>query len=366
LKVATGLAIGKSAKPELASQAVAAAMAKANIHLPSSVLLFLTSEFASNPETAIKAAAKTASCTQIIGCSASGIFTEEDWVLDSAAAAAMVFSEDVNLTNVDEHCKANAILTLAAPNAINSTWLNKPLSNIAVERFGGVSGDATGHGPFSVWQSGKGATQGFCESVIHNTKAAIGASHGIKILSKPQKITQTNGHDVTSIATIDALQSLIFAWQKYSKLPLPFHQIVAVHASKASQLERGDYNIASIICGNEKDSSLTLTKALKSGDWLSWAVRDVDAAQIDIVKTASNLKQQLPTEPAFALMFSCLGRGPYFYDGNDQDLALLKALFPKLPIIGFYGNGEIAPMQGLNELLQYSAVLGLFAYNPLS
>jgi small ligand-binding sensory domain FIST len=85
---------------------------------------------------------------------------------------------------------------------------------------------------------------------------------------------------------------------------------------------------------------------------------------LDIVKTASNLKQQLPTEPVFALMFSCLGRGPYFYDGNDQDLALLKALFPKLPIIGFYGNGEIAPMQGLNELLQYSAVLGLFSHNP--
>jgi small ligand-binding sensory domain FIST len=366
LKVATGLAIGKSAKPELASQAVAAAMAKANIHLPSSVLLFLTSEFASNPQTAIKAAAKTASCTQIIGCSASGIFTEDDWVLDSAAAAAMVFSEDVNLTVVDEHCKAKTILTIAAPNAINSTWLNKPLSNIAVERFGGVSGDATGHGPFSVWQNGKGATQGFCESVIHNTKAAIGASHGIKIFSKPQKITQTNGHDIITIASINALQSLVSAWQKHSKLPIPFHQIVAVHSSKASQLERGDYNIASIICGNEKDNSLTLTKALKTGDSLSWAVRDVDAAQIDIVKTASNLKQQLPTEPAFALMFSCLGRGPYFYDGNDQDLSLLKALFPKLPIIGFYGNGEIAPMQGLNELLQYSAVLGLFSHNPLS
>jgi small ligand-binding sensory domain FIST len=32
-----------------------------------------------------------------------------------------------------------------------------------------------------------------------------------------------------------------------------------------------------------------------------------------------------------------------------------------LPLIGFYGNGEIAPIGGINELLQYSAVLGLFA-----
>jgi len=336
-------------------------MAKANIHAPSSVLLFLTSEFASDPQSAIKAAAKAASCTQIIGCSASGIFTEEDWVLDSAAAAAMVFSDNVNITVADENSKAPLILTLAAPNAINSTWLNKPMLNKPVARFGGVSGDATGHGPFSVWQNGKGATQGYCELEFHHVEIAVDASHGLKGISKPQKITQTNGHDVLSIANTHALLSLVAAWQKQSKKPPPYHQLVAMHASKATQLKRGDYNIASIICGNEKNASVTLTNALQKGDWLSWAVRDVDAAQIDIVKTASELKQQLTSEPAFALLFSCLGRGPYFYDGTDQDLALLKALFPKLPIIGFYGNGEIAPIHGVNELLQYSAVLALFA-----
>ena len=357
MKVATGLATGASAKPELAAQAIQAAMAKANIHAPSSVLLFLTSEFAADPQSAIKAAAKAASCTQIIGCSASGIFTEEDWVLDGAAAAAMVFSDDVNLTVADEHCKASLILTLAAPNAINSTWLNKPGA-----RFGGVSGDATGHGPFSVWQNGKGATQGYCELEFHHVEIAVGASHGLKNISKPQKITQTNGHDVLSIANIHALPSLVAAWNKQSKAPLPYHRLTAMVASKVSMMERGDYTIASIITANEEAASVTLTKALNEGDWLSWAVRDVDAAQIDIVKTASTLKQQLSNEPAFALLFSCLGRGPYFYDGGDQDLALLKAMFPKLPMIGFYGNGEIAPIHGVNELLQYSAVLTLFAH----
>lgn len=32
-----------------------------------------------------------------------------------------------------------------------------------------------------------------------------------------------------------------------------------------------------------------------------------------------------------------------------------------MPIIGFYGNGEIAPIAGKSEMLQYSAVLGLFS-----
>lgn len=139
-----------------------------------------------------------------------------------------------------------------------------------------------------------------------------------------------------------------------------------MHASKASQIERGEYNLASIIIANKDNNSITLTKPLLEGDWLSWAIRDIDAAQIDIVKTASALRRQLNAEPEFALLFSCLGRGPYFYNGVDQDIALIKTLFPKLPIIGFYGNGEIAPMNGVNELLQYSAVLGLFTQSNVT
>ena len=353
MKVATGLATGATAKPELAAKAVQIAMEKVNLRAPSSVLLFLTSEFASDPQSAIKAAAKAASCTQIIGCSASGIFTEEDWVLDGPAAAAMVFGDDLSIGLADKNTPL--MLTLAAPNAINSTWLSKPGA-----RFGGISGDATGQGSFSVWQNGKGATQGYCDLEIKNAQVAVAASHGLKIISKPQKITQTNGFDVTTIHNIHALSSLRTALQKQkNSQTLPNHQVVAVVASKSTQLERGDYHVAPMISGNEEDNSVTLSKALNVGDWLGWAVRDVDAAQLDIVKTATALKQQLNSEPDFALLFSCLGRGPYFYGNTDQDLALLKTLFPKLPIIGFYGNGEIAPIFGKNELLQTAAVLAL-------
>ncbi len=365
MKVATGLAIGATPMPELAAKAVEMAMAKANIHAPSSVLLFLTSEFAADPQSAIKAAAKAARCTQIIGCSATGIFTEEDWVIDSPAAAAMVFSDlNFGYPRADALQKnTDLLLTLTAPNAINTTWLNQ--SGL---RFGGVSGDAIGHGPFSVWQNGKGTTQGYCEVTLTNIAMAVAATHGLKLISAPQRITACNGNDLLTVANLPALATLLSAWQKHAKTsdPAPYHQLMAVYASKASQIERGEYNIASIIIEDADNASVTLTKPLQAGDWLSWAIRDVDAAQIDVVKTATELKQQLGTEPAFALLFSCLGRGPYFYNGTDQDLALIKTLFPHLPVIGFYGNGEIAPINGINELLQYSAVLGLFSKSKVT
>ena len=359
MKVATGLAIGKAASPDLAAQAVTSAMLKANIHAPSSVLLFLTSEFAADPQSAIKAAAKAASCTQVIGCSATGIFTEEDWVIDSPAAAAMVFS-DINFGHAIGN-NNDLLLTLTAPNAINTTWLNANES----PRFGGVSGDALGQGQFSVWQNGKGNTQGYCEVTLENMLAAVGASHGLQLISSPRRITKSKGNDLVSLANLPALNTLFSACKKQdiaiSHDDIPYHQLMAVYANKASAIERGDYNLASLIIVNQDAESITLTKSLKEGDWLSWAIRDIDAAQIDIVKTASVLRRQLETEPQFGLLFSCLGRGPYFYNGQDQDLALIKTLFPDLPLIGFYGNGEIAPIAGVNELLQYSAVLALFA-----
>jgi small ligand-binding sensory domain FIST len=357
-KVATGLASGIKATPALAAEAVERAMKKSGIKAPSAVLLFLSAEFASDPESAIKAAAKAASCTQVIGCSAPGIFTEEDWILDSPAAAAMVFGDTASLTVVRGKTDAPMLMTLAAPSAMNSTWLNN--SGL---RYGGISGDAIGQGPFSVWENGKGATQGYCEATVKNAKVAVAASHGLKSISAPKPITKAIGLDLLSIDDIDALSSLNRAWQESNKhaQEVPYHQLVAIYAPNQTRLNQGDYNVATIITNDESNGAITLSKTLNTGDWMCWAIRDVNSAQIDIVKTATKLGQQLEDEPIFAMLFSCLGRGPSFYDGSDQDLELLKTLFPTLPIIGFYGNGEIAPIFGENEMLQYSAVISLFS-----
>jgi small ligand-binding sensory domain FIST len=359
MKVATGLAIGNKPLPELAAQAVLAAREKAQLDSPACVLLFLTSEFASHPQLAIKAAAKAASCTQIIGCSAIGIFTEEDWVIDSPAAAAMVFSENILLKPAKNIPLANesTLLTLTAPNAINSSWLDS-----TSVRFGGVSGDAIGHGSFSVWENAKGITQGLCEMQLSNMECAVGATHGLKLITSPRRITACNQHDIVHIANLSALSTIKSAWNRHvpTNQPIPYHRLMAVHATRASHIERGDYSLATIITGDEASGTVTLAKPLQVGDWISWAVRDMDAAQVDLVKTATQLKQQLSVKPQFSLLFSNLGRGPYFYNGIDQDLALIRTLFPHLPLIGFYGNGEIAPILGKNTLLQYSAVLGLF------
>lgn len=358
MTAATGLSIGNQAVPELASQAVEQAMERANVKVAGSVLLILTSEFACDPLPALRAAAKAANCTQVMGCSATGLFTEDDWVLDAPAAAAMIFSDSATFEQPSSTDASQLLLTLAAPNAINITWMTTPGI-----RFGGVSGDATGQGPFSVWQHGKGVAQGRCEAAVHGVKGAVAASHGLRVLNIPRPVTALSGYDLLALDGKNALHSLHRAREGYEALPM--HYIMAAFADSAEAISEGNYQVASLVSGNDDTLSVTLAKQLKAGQFLSWAIRDAEAALTDLQQTAVNLEIKLAARPDFALFFSCLGRGPYFYGGMDRDLSLLTTKFPGMPIIGFYGNGEIAPAAHGHiagcELLEYSAVLGLFS-----
>ncbi|MGB4812843.1 MAG: FIST C-terminal domain-containing protein [Methylophilaceae bacterium] len=356
MNVATSIVIGRAANPNLATQAVNLAMQKANISFANSVLLLLSSEFANNPQPAILAAAKAANCTQVFGCSATGIFTEEDWVLDAPAVAVMVFGGDISIQFARQNSTKQALLTLTAPNAINSAWLND--GNV---RYGGVSGDVVGQGPFSVWQNAKGDSAGRVEAFFSGVKQATSASHGFKILTKAKKIQKLNGFEVALIDHKSPLLALQNAWEAYSKShePLPLHMVMALYADTAESINKGIYNQTHLISYDEA-GSITLAQTLVEGQFISWALRDKNTAQADLRITAHQLAESLQTEPDFGLLFSCIGRGPY-YDGIDHDLNVMTQQFPNMPLIGFYGNGEIAQIGTQNQLLPYSAVLSLFA-----
>jgi small ligand-binding sensory domain FIST len=362
MDIATGLASASShpATPDLATEAVAQAMSKAGLTIANSVLLFLTPEFAKDPQPALRAASKAANCMQVVGCTAAGIFTEQEWVLDAPAAAAMVFGGNVNLAAATEPGPEDLILSLTAPSAINTAWLADP-----GVRFGGVSGDATGQGPFKVWHGSKVSTGGRCESYIRGASGVVGVSQGIRPLTEPMEITQVNGYDVLTLRQQPALNVLA------RELPLeirdmerlPLHLIMAgiTFGDPATAIAEGRFHLTPIISTNSDDGSVTLAKRLEPGEQLFWSMRQPLAAERDMRMTIERLDAQLGKTPDFGLLFPCMGRGPYFYGGEDRDWSLFRQRYPGIPLIGFYGNGEIGPLNQANQIFQYSAVLGLFA-----
>ena len=89
--IASGISSSPIARPELAREAVVKAIANSGLEQVGSVILFLSSAFAFDPQQALREAARAAGTPQIYGCCSNGIFSNDDWILDGEGAVALVF-----------------------------------------------------------------------------------------------------------------------------------------------------------------------------------------------------------------------------------------------------------------------------------
>lgn len=356
MKAATGLVQGRRADPGLAAQAVRMAMQAADLDIAQSVVLYLSSDFAHEPQAAIAAAARAAQCTQVVGCTAAGVFTEADWVLDAPAAAALVLGEGGSLQS--KQADSKRLLTYCAPNALDLTWLQP-----GAPRFGGVAGDATGQGPYSVWQNARIQADGRCELTVQGANLRVDFTQGVHPLCPPVRLNKVAGHDVQMLGGMTALSSLARELPLSVRAPerIPTHQLMAgiPYGAPDNAVAEGRYYLLPIIAVNGADQSVTIAGRLEPGLELFWAQRKPKAAADDMAAMLTRMTADRAAAPRFGLMFPCMGRGPLFYGGEDRDLKILAERFPGLPFIGFYGNGEIAHFDGANRLLQYSTVLAL-------
>ena len=358
--VATGLERGPQARPALAAAAVEKALSRAGLAAARSVILFLTHHFAADPQPALTAAARAAGCTQIVGCSAGGLLTEDEWVIDTPAAAALVVSGETRLERpapLDE----DPVLSLASPNSLTASWLDEPYT-----RIGAIAGDVTGRGPFRVWSAGRVREDVPVEVAIRGVRGVIRASQGVRALTSPIEVAEVHDYDVLKLGHYPALNVLVQALpigvREMERIPLHLIMGGVTFGDPATAIRDGRYRLNHIVAANLSEQSITFAERLTRGERLFWAMRDTIAAERDMRATVEQSAEALADSPDFALLFPCAGRGPHFYGEKDKDLGLLKERFPGLPVIGIYGNGEIGPLDETNYLYQYSAVLGLFRF----
>ena len=69
--------------------------------------------------------------------------------------------------------------------------------------------------------------------------------------------------------------------------------------------------------------------------------------------------------PVAGVVFSCIGRGPYFHGGEDRELDCLRQRFPGLPLLGVYGTGQIAPCPAGGNLSLHNAVVTALISNTV-
>lgn len=367
--VATGLSYGALANDDHAKIAVQNALKKMHPCSVGSVLLFLTCGYAHKPKNAITLAAKTAGTPQIFGCCAMSLITEEEWLLDVEGAVAMVFPQELSLQPLQlmrqQGITPELLLTLTTPNASTIA-----VNSSDIRQIGSITTDEYGHGPFSVWQSGRITEKEFSQIAFNtNIKSITRTAEGVRQISPIMKITEADKHRLIAIEQSPALDNLLNNLPSNLRsigLKQPYNLLCAI--SENTQLEsiqNGHYKLQHIVANDDKNRHIHLSGSVKQGQHIFWALRDEKAAEKEIQTQLISCLDELNSakrSPLFSFMFPNIGRGAEFFNGIDRDYENYCEYFPDVPMIGFYGNGEISPGHELAGLIhRYSTVFSIFS-----
>lgn len=124
------------------------------------------------------------------------------------------------------------------------------------------------------------------------------------------------------------------------------------------EFHSGDFVVRHIIGADPESGAVVIAGSPRVGQTLQYHLRNREAAMEDLKRAFKPKRGDLKKTFA-ALLFSCLGRGESFFGEKNQDAGCLSSAVEGKPVGGFFCNGEIAPVWGINSLHGYSAVAAL-------
>lgn len=333
MKVASALVSGLHPDAALAEKAVRCALEKAGLERANNVILFLTRDFVRHAQPAVLAAARAAGCLQVCGTTASGLFTEDGWLLEQSGAAALVFEA----TPAPPH-DGSPTLSFTGHGTLPFEWQALP------QRAGLLEANA------ATWSHGRISPNACAETRLPGMAATLLRSAGLLRLSPGLSLDFAQGYDLRRIDGMGAADSLRQHLPAELREHPPVHRLVVLRHSGESAIP---------VLSLNADGSLTIGEALAEGETLCWALRHPDHSAQEMQQLLDAAVNPL-AKPDFALMFSCIGRGPLFYGDDDRDLLAFRQACPQTPLLGAYASGQIAPSSQRNRLFHNSAVTLLF------
>ena len=124
----------------------------------------------------------------------------------------------------------------------------------------------------------------------------------------------------------------------------------------------GDFLIRNIVGVDPGRGVIGIGENLQEGMRLRFHVRDAEASAEDLHTMLTSYEKTLETSAnvSGALLFSCLGRGEGLYGQPNFDTGIFQDHLGKIPVGGFFCNGEIGPVGGATFLHGYTSSFGLF------
>ena len=375
---------------DAAEHATRMAMSNAGIAKADLAIVFATINYQTEYEQLYQAVQANSSCDELIGCSGMSVLTsggefEEEpaiavMVLRSEQLSAISFSAQGTESEVGEQIQENIqsagqddSLLIIFPDirAVNPAELVKQIGSdgTALPVVGAaVSGDATGAQMYH-WKDAQ-ATEGGATGVLlsGNFNTEIGVAQGCQPIGKPREVTKADGQIIFELDGEPALENFKGTLQLLTQDDIRrsggtvFVGIAMDDTNKNPT--RGDFLIRNLVGINEQHAALAISEEVKTGQLVQFHLRNPAAAAEEIQAIVAQLAEKTREQsPAFGLYFNCLGRGKGLYGVTNHDINIIQEQFPGLPVIGFFGNSEFAPIGGQNFAHAYTGVFVLCTAN---
>jgi small ligand-binding sensory domain FIST len=201
-------------------------------------------------------------------------------------------------------------------------------------------------------------TGGGLSGVLFSSEIAVatGLSQGTNPISPVRTITQCRNNVAVTIDGRPALD--VFRDDIGEEFATDLRRAAGVlfAAFPVAGSDTADYMVRNIVGIDEDRRLLGIGAVLEKGQPVFFCRRDADAARSDLTRMLKNLHARAGDAPAGGVYCSCVARGPNLFGPDSEELKMIAAEFGDVPIVGFFGAGEISH----GRLYTQTGVLTLF------
>ncbi len=380
----SGLAVAPS-PDDAALEASLAALASAGTDHADLALVFVTADSDPRAHELLHAVRRVTGARAVIGCSGVGVLTEQREVEGQSAVAVLAVRDD-RLRATPFLLDDLGTLGADAGSRLAQESVETILTGGCVVVLPDVRGldphalltrfdDALGFVPL-VGAVAAGMTLfelvntdaaqgGLAGLALAGIEPVVGVAQGCMPIGEPYVITRADGNVVHTIGSRPAIEVLKDAIRTVEGGPERIQRAgifagLAMDPAK-SPLERGDFLVRNLIGADPSTGAVGVAEPVHVGQTIQFQLRDAEAARLDLAGTLDLVVRELAgRRPLFGCYFNCAGRGRGLFGGPDHDVRLIRERLGDFPLVGFFGNGEFAPIGRRNFFHNYTGVLALF------
>lgn len=218
---------------------------------------------------------------------------------------------------------------------------------------GGLTSSATETGQIAGVATGGGLSGVLFGETV---PVATGLTQGCSPIGPLHTITGMDDQFVTELDGRLALD--VFKEDIGDLLARDLQRVVGyIHAAEpVTGSDTGDYMVRNLNGIDTTRGWLAIGAALTEGDPVMFVRRDGASAVEDMTRMLESLKGRAGPGIRGGVYHSCVARGPNQFGPGSQELTMIREALGDIPVVGFFGNGEISN----GRLYTYTGVLSLF------